>query len=100
MKDLLYASLGLVVLTKEKVEEIVSDLVKKGEMSNEEGKKALDTALSKMQEETVKLKTKIQEQVESTLSTMNVAKASEMAGLLMRIEKLEKRIDEIDKGDS
>lgn len=91
----MYAGLGLVALTKEKAEEMVQDLVKKGEMSNEEGKKALENALNRVQEESAKMKVKIQEQVETTLSTMNVAKASDVVGILVRLEELEKKVNEI-----
>ena len=85
-------------LTKEKAEEMISELVKKGEMSNEEGKKALENALDRMQEESGKLKIKIQDQVESTLSSMNVAKASDLKKILIRLEELEKKVNEIDEG--
>lgn len=89
----MYASLGLIALTKEKAEEIISELVKKGEMTNEEGKKTLEAVLSRIQDEGEKLKVKMQDQIENTLMSMNVAKASDLVEIYQRLEKLEKKVD-------
>jgi polyhydroxyalkanoate synthesis regulator phasin len=74
LKQILYAGLGLVTITREKAEELVSELVKRGELSSEEGKDALNNILDRMQEERDKLRQRIQEQVENMISSMNLVR--------------------------
>lgn len=96
LKQMLYAGIGLAAITKEKAEEVVAELVKKGEMSKEEGKDMLNTFMNRMQEESEKLKQKIDEQVENTISSMNLVRKSELDKILQKLTELEKRLDEID----
>ncbi|WP_213974986.1 phasin family protein [Tepidanaerobacter acetatoxydans] len=95
LKQVLYAGIGLATVTKEKAEEVISELVKKGEMSQEEGKDALNTLMYRMQEESEKLKQKINEQVDNAIASMNLVKKTELDEILQRITELEKRLDEI-----
>lgn len=94
-KEFLYAGIGLATITKEKAEEVITELVKKGEMSKEEGKDALNSVFTRMQEESEKLKQKISEQVENAISSMNLVKKAELDEALQRIERLEKRVCEL-----
>lgn len=95
LKQLLYAGIGLAAITKEKAEELVAELVKKGEMSTDEGKDLLNSLRSRIQEESDRLKERINEQVERTINSMNLARKSDIDEVLDRLEKLEKRLDEI-----
>ena len=96
LKQMLYAGIGLAAITKEKAEEVVAELVKKGEMSKEEGKDMLNTFMNRMQEESEKLKQKIDEQVENTISSMNLVRKSELDKILQKLTELEKRLDKLD----
>jgi polyhydroxyalkanoate synthesis regulator phasin len=95
LKQILYAGIGLATVTKERAEEVISELVKKGEMSQEEGKDALNTLMCRMQEESEKLKQKINEQVDNAITSMNLVKKTELDEILQRIAELEKQLDEI-----
>lgn len=95
LKQLLYAGIGLAAITKEKAEELVAELVKKGEMSTDEGKDLLNSLRSRIQEESDRLKERINEQVERTINSMNLVRKSDIDEVLDRLEKLEKRLDEI-----
>ena len=95
IKDLLYAGIGLATITKEKAEEVVNELVKKGEMSKEEGKETLNSVFNRMQEESDKLKVKVSEQVENMISSMNLVKKSDLDEVIVRMEELEKKINEL-----
>lgn len=92
LKDMLYAGIGLAAITKEKAEEAIAELIKKGEMSKEEGKDLLNTLMNKMQAESEKLKQKISEQVEHTITSMNLVRKSELDEVLQRLDELEKKI--------
>ena len=95
LKQMLYAGIGLAAVTKEKAEEVIAELIKKGEMSKEEGKDVLNTLMNRMQEESEKLKQKINEQVENTITSMNLVRKSELDEVLQKLGELEKRLDEI-----
>ena len=58
LKQMLYAG-WFTAITKEKAEEVVAELVKKGEMSKEEGRDMLNTFMNRMQEESEKLNKKL-----------------------------------------
>lgn len=94
-KELFYAGIGLATLTKEKAEEIITELVKKGELSKEDGKDALNNLLSKMQEEREKLKQKVQEQVENVISSMKIVRKSDLEEIKHRLEILEEKVNRI-----
>lgn len=94
-KEFLYAGIGLATLTKEKVEEIVTELVKKGELSKDESKDAINNLLSRVQEEKEKMRQKIQEQVENIISSMNLVKRSEFEDLKLRLEEMEEKLNKI-----
>ncbi|NLZ51933.1 MAG: hypothetical protein GX892_02105 [Thermoanaerobacteraceae bacterium] len=95
IKQMLYAGIGLAAVTKEKAEEVIAELIKKGEMSKEEGKDVLNTLVNRMQEESERLKQKINEQVENTITSMNLVRKSQLDEVLQRLDELEKKLDEI-----
>jgi len=95
LKQMLYAGIGLAAITKEKAEEVISELIKKGEMSKEEGKDLLNTLINRMQEESERLKLKINEQVEHAITSMNLVRKSQLDEILQRLDELEKKLNEI-----
>jgi len=92
---MLYAGIGLAAVTKEKAEEVISELIKKGEMSSEEGKDLLNALMVRIQEESDRLKDKVNQQVEQAISSMNLVRKSDLDEVLQRLEKLEKKLEEI-----
>ena len=95
LKQMLYAGIGLAAVTKEKAEEVISELIKKGEMSSEEGKDLLNALMVRIQEESDRLKDKVNQQVEQAISSMNLVRKSDLDEVLQRLEKLEKKLEEI-----
>ncbi|WP_422444033.1 phasin family protein [Thermoanaerobacterium sp. DL9XJH110] len=94
LKELFYAGIGLASLTKEKAEEIVAELVKKGELSKDEGRETLNNLINRMQEERERLKLKVQEQVENIISSMNLVRKAELDEVKKRLEELEKKLNQ------
>ena len=95
LKQMLYAGIGLAAITKEKAEEVISELIKKGEMSSEEGKDLLNALMVRIQEESDRLKDKVNQQVEQAISSMNLVRKSDLDEVLQRLEKLEKKLEEL-----
>ena len=66
------------------------------ELSSEEGKDVLNNIANRMQEETDKLKQRVQDQVENIISSMNLVRRSELDEVMQRLEKLEAKYNIID----
>lgn len=84
--------IGVVSLTQEKIEEFSQEMIKKGEMNREEGKKFVKDILSEREKQIKDLEDKINDRVKDTLEKSGVVMKGDMAALEKKIEKLEKTI--------
>ncbi|MBW4840191.1 MAG: polyhydroxyalkanoate synthesis regulator, partial [Paenibacillaceae bacterium] len=79
MSDLLKKAIslgwGLTIMSKEKVESIVEDLVKRGELAPSESKQLVEKLIDRGAEEQSKFKELVNEQVRSALQGMGLASA-------------------------
>lgn len=89
LKNILYAGIGVAFLTKEKIEELKDDLLKKGRMSQEEGKQFVDDLLRKSEKARDQLDLWINKRVEERISQFNLATRDEVAELRRQIEELQ-----------
>ncbi len=85
-------SVGVFSLTQEKVEEFTQEMIKKGDISREEGKKFVKDVLSEKEKQINDLEDKINENVEKVMKKSGVVMKSDIAALEKKIEKLEKTI--------
>ncbi len=91
IKKMMMFGVGLAAMTREKTEEFVKELVKKGEMSEKEGKQLVNDLMEKSKKMTRDLEMKTEEMVSATLKRLNIPTRKELDELRERIEKLEKR---------
>ncbi|NJD54119.1 MAG: hypothetical protein FIB07_14785 [Candidatus Methanoperedens sp.] len=84
---------GVISLTQEKIEEFSQEMIKKGEMSREEGKKFVKEVLSEKEKQMEDFEEKINEKVKETLRKSGVVMKSDITALEKKIEKLEKTIE-------
>jgi polyhydroxyalkanoate synthesis regulator phasin len=89
LKNVMYASIGAAFLTKEKIEELKSDLLEKGKMSQDEGKQFVDDLLLKSEKAKDQLDLWINKQVEARVNQLNLATKDEIAELQRKIEELQ-----------
>ncbi len=87
IKKTLLTGIGLAVVTKDKAENLVKDLVEKGELTENEGKDFISSILAKSEQAKKDLEERVETIVNKVLGTMNVATKAD-------IERLEKKIDE------
>ncbi|HBN25865.1 MAG TPA: polyhydroxyalkanoate synthesis regulator [Desulfobacteraceae bacterium] len=87
IKKTLLTGIGLAVVTKDKAENFVKDLVEKGELTENEGKDFISSILAKSEQAKKDLEERVETIVNKVLGTMNVATKAD-------IERLEKKIDE------
>lgn len=91
MKRMMLFGVGLAALTREKTEEFVKELVKKGELSEKEGRELVRELMEKSKKVTRDLEAKTEEMVTATLQRLNIPTRKELDELKERVAKLEKR---------
>jgi len=89
--------IGVISLTQEKIEEFSQEMIKKGEISREEGRKFVKEVLSEQEKQMKELEDKINNRVKETLGKSGVVMKSDIASLEEKIEKLEKVIQSMGK---
>lgn len=87
-KKVVLMGLGAVTLSKEKVEQIVDELIKKGELAEDERSKAIRSFLTKAQEQEKVLNEKVITAVKKTIEKFDLPSRKD-------IERLEKKIGDL-----
>ncbi|WP_172256099.1 phasin family protein [Saccharibacillus deserti] len=98
LKKALSLGIGLTVASKEKVEKVVDDLVKKGEIAPSESKAVVSKLIERGEEERSAIKNMVQEQVRRVLKEIDVPAGSEVDSLEQRIAVLEQRVVQLESG--
>jgi polyhydroxyalkanoate synthesis regulator phasin len=89
--------IGVISLTQEKVEEFSAEMIKKGELSREEGKKFVNDLLSEREKQIQELEDKINERIKESFKKSGVVMKSDITALEKKIEKLEHTIQAMSK---
>ena len=97
IKKTLLTGVGLVVLTKEKVEELGKELASQAKLSENEGKEFVDHLLSQSETARKDFEAKISSAVQKTVASLNLVSKDEVAKLSAKVEELSSRLP---KGDS
>jgi polyhydroxyalkanoate synthesis repressor PhaR len=92
LKKAMLAGIGAVVLTKEKVEEMVDELIKKGEISKEDRAKFVRELADKAEARSREVKGWVEESVKVTLSKIKMARAEEVEVLRKQVQELTKEV--------
>ncbi len=88
------AGLGALSLTREKVEEVVDDLVKRGEISLDEKPGVLTDLVKAAEKRQDEARVFIQKEVQKVLKVLDIPTRQEMNTLREQIENLSKRQEE------
>ncbi len=93
LRKLILSGIGVLALTQEKIEELVDDLAKKGEIAWGEKEGLLAELIEKGKKQREEVERKIKKRVEEVISQINIATKKD-------VERLEKKIDELKKKKS
>ena len=93
LNKLLLLGIGTLAMTKDKVEEIVDELVSKGEVAKNESSELINEFLNKGEKTKEELKKLIKDEIAKFLKEADIASKKEMDSLKERIEKLEEKED-------
>jgi len=104
LKNTILASIGVIQVTKKKAEEIIDDLIKKGELNKSDRKKAVMELLDKAEKSTSQWKekitqgaTKTQQEFKKVIQGLNLAKQSDLKKLETKVDKLTKTLKSLEK---
>lgn len=96
IKKGLTLGLGLVVTTKEQAEKIVDELVKRGELKQEESKEFIEEILEKGKGTKIELEQIINKKTTELLGELNVATKKDIERLEKRIVRLENQQNKLE----
>ncbi len=86
MKKLMLAAIGAINISKERLEEIFDELVKKGEMTSGEKAEAMKKMADKIESSTAKVKDAVESKVSAAIEKINVS---------ARVDELNKKMEEL-----
>jgi polyhydroxyalkanoate synthesis regulator phasin len=83
--------LGLTTATREKIEEIVDELVRRGEVAEKDRPHVLEDLLKRAREEQHKLSASVKETVRSAIGELGIPSRRAFDELARRVEELERQ---------
>lgn len=95
LKKALHFGLGVYDFTKEKVEDLVADMVRRGEVSQQEGPAAVEKLMDRVKQEQDALTDKIKGLVTRVIGEMGLARVSDLNDLKARVAALEAKVQEL-----
>lgn len=98
IRKLLLASLGLVDLTKEKAEQVVADLVERGEITTQEGEDFLTELFQRLDTEKDQMLHRVQKESHKLMAGLGMASTEEVQELRFRLDRLEKQLKALEAG--
>ncbi|MBM4332302.1 MAG: hypothetical protein FJ117_13980 [Deltaproteobacteria bacterium] len=90
IKRAIFIGAGLASMTAEKIEEVVEEIVKKGELSEKQGRELVQELKEKSTKAEKEFGEKIDKVVNDTLQRLNIPTRKEIEELKAKIEQLEK----------
>lgn len=92
IEKLMLAGLGAIIITKEKAEKIVDELVKKGEVAKKKGPDVVQTILEKGKDARNEIEKIIEKSVMKIHKRLNIPTRDDLEKLSKRIAILEKKL--------
>ncbi|KYD31324.1 polyhydroxyalkanoate synthesis regulator [Geobacillus sp. NFOSA3] len=94
LKKGLAFGLGLALASKEQVEKLIDELVKKGELSLEESKDIIEQWKQQTDERKAELQRIVREQIKQVIDKFDLVTKDELQQLEQRIRRLEEKLEE------
>lgn len=98
IKKGLLTGLGIAIITKERLENKLKNLVDEGKISQAEAEKMLNELLESGEDYWGKLESKIKDGIQEKVDKLELCTKKDLAELQMQIEKLQDRVTELETG--
>jgi poly(hydroxyalkanoate) granule-associated protein len=95
LRRVLLASIGVVALAQDELEEFVGKLVERGEIAEKDAKKLVQDLREKRKKETAKAEEELGKRVEEILRRMDIPTKSDIQSLSAKITELTDKVDEL-----
>jgi polyhydroxyalkanoate synthesis regulator phasin len=96
LKDLIertfLAGMGAAALTKDRIQELVEELVSKGQMNADEGREVVDRLVARSREEARSVLKKADSSLHTAYRELGLGSKQELEDLSLRVEQLEHRV--------
>ena len=93
LKNVIYAGIGLASIAAEKIDVLVRELVQKGKLSDEEGKKIINDFFAHTDEHKNEFESKLKNAFDGFISKFDFVKRKEYDELLKRLHDLEEELE-------
>ncbi len=93
IKKGLFTGIGLLSLTKDKVEELAKDFVEKGNMSKQEGEQFVNDLLKRSEESKQEIKKQVEASVAHLVDKMELASKSDIAVLREELAEIKAKLE-------
>jgi polyhydroxyalkanoate synthesis regulator phasin len=97
VKKAMFTGIGMMSLTKDKVEEVAQDFIEKGKMSKQEGEKFVSDLLKSSEESKQDLKKQVEESVSGMMGKMDIASKSDVAALREELAEIKAKLEDTKK---
>ncbi|ERP31184.1 hypothetical protein [Chitinivibrio alkaliphilus] len=100
IKGTLFGGIGLGLLTSERIERLLKDMIQKSEMSKSEGEQFMAEVKKKSEKTQKEIEKRISEEIQKALSKLNLSQEEQVAKQAKKITALEKRIRELESSQN
>lgn len=92
LKKIMFTGVGMASMTKDKISDLAQEVIKKGKLSEKEGKELLDELMKKSEGAQKELETRTEKLVKESLKKMNLASRDDLLKLENKLKKLTKSV--------
>ncbi len=89
LKNIVYTGVGAAFLTKDKIEELKSELIDKGKMTQDEGKQFVDELIGKSEKAKDEFELWLNRKVEDRIKCLDLVTIDELNDLKRQVEELQ-----------
>jgi polyhydroxyalkanoate synthesis regulator phasin len=86
------AGMGAAAVTKDRIQELVEELVTKGQMNADEGREVVDRLVARSRDEARSVLKKADSSLHAAYKELGLGSRGDLEDLLMRVEQLEHRV--------
>ncbi len=91
IKKMIFIGAGLASMTAEKIEEAVAEIVKRGEISEKQGRELVQELKERAGKSRKELGERVEKMIEEALQKLKIPTRKEIEDLRARLERLEKK---------
>lgn len=97
LKNTVLAGIGIASITKKRAEELIESLIRTGELSKSEKKKAVLELLAKAETTAKEATTKVSGEIDKAMKKLTVVKSNDLEAISKKVDKLARSVSKIEK---